>query len=254
MEQQIGFSMPQPEWMTVGIYVRAAQMGTPEYPMRTLEPNLPYHFAPRIGVAYQITPKTVIRSSYGLIWGTKTGSYFLDPARWNVGYGDAAHLLENGTNNGGLTYLYTFSNPMPGNAGYVPYTHNDTALNNALIGTIVARRDGGDYSRPHVNTPAKSPSSTRWAPVEICGLRKLATTRRIGAQAARLPRRRVACAPGCLRQDRIPRKQPATPVPNPFSDIVGPGTFLSTSIARARQTHEVMPLWARINTYGDPIT
>ena len=142
VEQQIGFSMPQPSWMTNGIYGRAAEMGTPEYPGRSLEPDQPYHFAPRIGVAYQLTPKTVIRASYGLMWGTKTGNWFLASARWNVGYGDAARLLQNGTANGGLTYLFSFSNPMPGNAGYVPFTHDITALNAVGDRYLVALRDG----------------------------------------------------------------------------------------------------------------
>jgi hypothetical protein len=41
-------------------------MGTQEYPMRTLEVARPYLFSPRLGVAWQFLPKTVLRAGYGI--------------------------------------------------------------------------------------------------------------------------------------------------------------------------------------------
>jgi hypothetical protein len=52
-------------------------MGTPQYPGHTLEQKFYGHFGPRLGVAYQFLPRTVVRASYGLIWMTTTGNYYL---------------------------------------------------------------------------------------------------------------------------------------------------------------------------------
>ena len=79
-------------------------------------------------------PKTVVRASYGLIWMTKTGSWFMGAARWNVGYGDAARLAQGGSGDGGLTYPLAFSNPMPGERGLHPTNEQFTALNMSVMG------------------------------------------------------------------------------------------------------------------------
>ena len=113
VEAVIGQSLPEPEWMTAGIHGRVAIMGTPEYPMRTLEETHPHHFGPRLGIAYEFLPKTVIRAGYAKFYLTKTGNWQLSSARWNTGYGDSARLPQGGTPDGGLTYPASFSNPMP---------------------------------------------------------------------------------------------------------------------------------------------
>ncbi len=251
VEQQIGLSLPTPQWITNGIHGRVAEMGTPEYPGRSLEPDLPYHFAPRIGVAYQLTPKTVIRSSYGLMWGTKTGNWFLASARWNVGYGDAARLLENGTDNNGLTYLFSFDNPMPGNAGYVPFTHNITALNSAVLGTWWLSETAGLFTPSREHTGQVSiqhelgSGRNTW-------LAELSYNASVGEKL-----------PGWLgigwnelpdAYDKIGYlgSNLLTPVPNPFNDFVGPGNGRSGSTLALGKLFEIMPLWDQITTYGDP--
>ncbi len=129
-----GTNMPAPEWVAKGNYGRAALMGTKEYPGRTLQETLPYHFGPRLGVAYQVVPKTVIRASYGWIWGTSTGSQFLNGSMWNIGYGDLARLVQGGSPDGGLTFPLTFDKPMPNGIGYVPVTKDVNALNQSVMG------------------------------------------------------------------------------------------------------------------------
>ena len=129
-----GTNMPAPDWLTNGIYGRAAMMGTAEYPGRTMQMSLPYHFGPRAGLAYQLAPKTVLRASYGVIWGTSTGSQFLNGSMWNIGYGDLGRLLQGGSPDGGLTFPLTFDRPMPGGTGYVPVTRDITALNKSVLG------------------------------------------------------------------------------------------------------------------------
>jgi hypothetical protein len=124
---------PTPAWITNGIRGRLALMGTNDYPGRYSNASHPFHFSPRAGVAYEFLPRTVLRASYGVNWMTVTGSQYVNSADRNIGFGDAARF--NGTSDNGLTYPLTFSNPMPGGAGYVPFSHNIPALNTAAMGT-----------------------------------------------------------------------------------------------------------------------
>jgi hypothetical protein len=124
---------PTPAWISNGIRGRLALMGTNDYPGRYSTQTHPDHLSPRFGVAYQFLPRTVLRGSYGINWMTVTGSQYVNSADRNIGFGDAARF--NGTSNNGLTYPLSFSNPMPNGAGYVPFSHNITALNVAAMGT-----------------------------------------------------------------------------------------------------------------------
>jgi len=103
-----------------------ALVNTPASPGRTDE-NMPLtDINPRIGVAYRLTDKTVIRAGYGVF-------YLPNDVRWN----DAPHNLFNNTysqtwissvNNQGIIPLNTFSNPFP--TGIVqPFGRNAAAIN-----------------------------------------------------------------------------------------------------------------------------
>jgi hypothetical protein len=133
-QREAGISFPAPEWISKGIYGRAALMGTPSYPGRTLQKSYPYNLAPRFGLAYQVLPRTVIRASYGVVFLTMTGDRFLNSAVDNVGFGDFARVSQDGTPDGGLTYSASFSNPLPGGLGYVPFTRDVDALNLSTLG------------------------------------------------------------------------------------------------------------------------
>ena len=126
-------STPTPAWITNGVRGRAALIGTSDYTGRTSSESHPNHFSPRVGVAYEFLPRTVLRSSYGINWLTVTGSQYVNSADRNIGFGDAARF--NGTSDNGLTYPLTFDNPMPGGAGYVPFSRDINALNIASMGT-----------------------------------------------------------------------------------------------------------------------
>jgi hypothetical protein len=135
VEQQIGQTLPTPSWVTNGaLYGRVAMMGTVDYPERSMMKTHPHQLSPRVGGAYQLTTRTVLRAAWGINYATVTGETFLGGAPNNVGYGDLARLVQGGTNNSGLTYLDTFSNPMPGNSGYVPATKDVNTLNQAILG------------------------------------------------------------------------------------------------------------------------
>jgi Carboxypeptidase regulatory-like domain/TonB-dependent Receptor Plug Domain len=124
---------PTPFWMTNGILGRLALIDTPDYPGTVSQATHPDHFAPRTGVAYEFLRHTVLRASYGINWLTTTGNQLLDSADRNVGFGSVAHI-SSGTGNNGLTYISTFSNPMPNGFGYVSPTTNMTALNYEIEG------------------------------------------------------------------------------------------------------------------------
>ncbi|HEU0142079.1 MAG TPA: TonB-dependent receptor [Bryobacteraceae bacterium] len=133
-QSEAGISFAAPEWISQGIYGRAALMGTADYPGRTIQKNYRYNIAPRIGFAYQALPRTVVRGSYGKVYLTMTGDRFLASAVDNVGFGDFARLSQDGTPDGGLTYPASFSNPLPGGLGYVPFTRDVQELNYSTLG------------------------------------------------------------------------------------------------------------------------
>jgi hypothetical protein len=79
--------------------------------------NYPYAFGPRLGVAYQITPKTVFRAGFGVAYdGTATaatGTASAAPANnfTAPGFGDAAMTLAGGVPS---TYVLPWPNPSAG--------------------------------------------------------------------------------------------------------------------------------------------
>ena len=127
---------PVPAWLTNGYELgRAAILGSKDYPGRSAQQDLWHHFAPRLGFAYQLAPKTVLRGGYAISWLTTTGSYFMNGAPWNLGYGDYARFYQGGTPDLGLTWPYTINNPMPGGLGFIPNTfvkRDENALNQQL--------------------------------------------------------------------------------------------------------------------------
>jgi hypothetical protein len=133
-QREAGITFAAPEWISKGIFGRAALMGTKDYPDRTIQKNYKYNIAPRIGFAYQVLPRTVIRGSYGKVYLTMTGDRFLASAVDNVGFGDFARVSQDGTPDGGLTYPASFRNPLPGGLGYVPFTRDVQALNYSTLG------------------------------------------------------------------------------------------------------------------------
>src|ERR1035437_858950 len=134
--QQAGLSpssTPTPLRMTNGVLGRLCLINTTGCYTGASQASHPDHFSPHTGIAYQFLPHTVLRASYGMNWLTTTGNQLIDSADRNVGFGSVAHI-SSGTGNNGLTYLSTFSNPMPGGFGYVSPTTNMTALNQEIFG------------------------------------------------------------------------------------------------------------------------
>ena len=59
--------LPNPAWLTQGATGRVALIGTPEYPQKNLYTTNVANFAPRLGVSWGITDKTVLHLSAGTV-------------------------------------------------------------------------------------------------------------------------------------------------------------------------------------------
>ena len=113
VEQQIGFSMPEPQWMTNGIHGRMAEMGTPEYPETEpgARPTLPLRPAYRCRLPNysQDRDPQQLRAIVGhqdrkLVHGFRPVEHGLRRCRSSVAERDG---------DGGLTYLFNFPIPCP---------------------------------------------------------------------------------------------------------------------------------------------
>jgi hypothetical protein len=76
-------------------------------------------FAPRLGIAYAFTPRTVIRTSYGIFFNTFGSQYIQGPQGARGNWPFAFPQLQTGLNQGVPTAL--FPNPFSGNPATTPY-------------------------------------------------------------------------------------------------------------------------------------
>jgi hypothetical protein len=99
--------VPTPSWVTNGFPNGALRIAnTPEHPSRRASGYYPWQFAPRLGMAYQINPQTVLRASFGQMFISTTGSsgaYSGDRlklsnganAGWHASNDNMVHLISN---------------------------------------------------------------------------------------------------------------------------------------------------------------
>jgi Carboxypeptidase regulatory-like domain/TonB dependent receptor len=132
----------------------------------------PNNFAPRVGLAYSLTPHTVFRSGFGVYYNVLTLNY-TQAAQTNIPF------LVVGTYEqpAGKIPGFTMSNPFPGSAS-VPanpnaqaYQHTSTPYNLQWNGTVehqlkggvglrasyVGQRNVGQFGTPNINQPLPSP-------------------------------------------------------------------------------------------------
>jgi len=106
-------SVPVPTWVTKGFEKGAIRIAnTPEFPSRSGQTVDPHQFAPRIGIAYKISPKTVFRGSFGRMFLSSSGN---PNAVVSGGAGiatyDAADAGWHASNDGLRHIISTFDNP-----------------------------------------------------------------------------------------------------------------------------------------------
>lgn len=122
---------PAPSWVTNGLPRGAVGItGTSAFPSRIAQNVDSHQFAPRLGLAYQINQKTVVRAYGGMMYLPTTGdagSY--STASSNIPLADAAQSAWHASNDNGQHYLSTWSNPFPLPGDVTTYTRDPQAVN-----------------------------------------------------------------------------------------------------------------------------
>ena len=123
---------PIPEWASRGSFDPGAVMitGTPQFPDRSPQQLSNFQFVPRVGAAYQMNDKTVVRGSFGQMYLPTTGnpnSYAT--SNTNVALSDQAIAGWHASTDGGRTYISTWANPFPLASMYNTYTKDVMTAN-----------------------------------------------------------------------------------------------------------------------------
>jgi hypothetical protein len=103
------------------------------------------NFQPRLGIAYQLDPKTVLRAGYGIFTGP-IGIYYTNTIQ--TGFSQSTPIQA--SLDGGLTYLATNANPFPSGLIAAPGSANGLSTN------LGQQLDVYDQSR-------KNPYAQRWS-------------------------------------------------------------------------------------------
>ena len=82
-------SVVEPAWASAGALPNGmvVKAGTSQYPDHTVTKYHPWQFAPRLGAAYQLTPKTVIRGSFAQMYITTMANPTVNSTDLNVSSG-----------------------------------------------------------------------------------------------------------------------------------------------------------------------
>lgn len=123
---------PVPDWAKTGQFEPGAVMitGTPQFPDRSPQQLSNFQFVPRVGAAYQVNDKTVVRGSFGEMYLPTTGnpnSYATSNA--NVALSDQAIAGWHASTDGGRTYISTWANPFPLASMYNTYSKDVMTAN-----------------------------------------------------------------------------------------------------------------------------
>ncbi len=123
---------PVPEWAQRGSFDPGAVMiaGTPDFPDRSPQHLSNFQFVPRIGAAYQVDQKTVVRASFGKMFLPSTGnpnSYATSNA--NVALSDQAFAGWHASVDGGRHYISTWADPFPLPSMYSSYSKDVMTAN-----------------------------------------------------------------------------------------------------------------------------
>lgn len=191
----------------------------------------PYYraFMPRVGFAYQLTPRTVIRAGYGIFFGM-TGSEFFDVAQ--PGYSQATAVVSSVDT--GQTYVGSISNPLPfglqqpqgASAGLRTYLGRSPAF---------FSRDGRrPYTQRWSYTVQFQPFSRSVIEAGYIGSKTVRLD--VDTQFSPIPREYLSTS---ASRDQAVINYLTTPVANPFLGIAG---FEGSSMATARTVNRAQLL------------
>jgi hypothetical protein len=197
------------------------------------------NFMPRIGLAFQLNDKTVIRSGYGIFYG------FLGQRRGDViQTGFAQNTPLNVSLDNGLTFIETLSNPFQN--GILPAV-------GALAGTATSVGNSITFFNPDPSTPYMQ----RWElgfqrqfgdyVTEVSYVGNRGTHIEVGRNLNATPNQYLSTSP---TRDTARINYLSQPVPNPFAGLLpltASGTFRSNTIARERLLRP-FPQFDAVNT------
>ena len=194
---------------------------TPGHPERGLYPEHYHEFAPRVGVAYRLNDKTVIRTGAGI---------FFPPANLNFPEGPTQAAINYINNvmvssiNSDVTALNTFSNPFPG--GFLDAPGRNPNFNQVLLGV------GGDRF-PQANVPY--PTTLQW---NFTLQRQLPGNTAVEASYVGL--KGTHLSQGSAQIDALPTQDFSqglkleSQVPNPFYGLISNGTLTQPTVELAQ--------------------
>jgi hypothetical protein len=140
---------------------------------------------------------------------------------------------------------------MPGNLGYVKLVRDETLLNDSLIGAWEWAETAGDYTPSREHT-AQVSIQRELGSGRNTWLAEISYNANIGRK---LPGSDYPweALPDAYDKIGYLGANLLTPVANPFDQMFGPNTALSTTTLPMGRLLSLQPLWPQITNYGDPL-
>jgi len=124
-------SIPAPSWVANGMPHGAIQMpNTPEFPSRNFQDINSHQLAPRVGLAYQLDSKTVIRASGNVMYIPTTGdANAYSSSNESLPLGNAGNAGWHTSTDGQRHFISTWQNPFPLPGMVTTYSRNTFLAN-----------------------------------------------------------------------------------------------------------------------------
>lgn len=193
---------------------------TPGHPERGLRPEHFNLFAPRVGLAYRLSDKTVIRTGGGIFFIPANIQFPEGP------YGNVVNYLNNimvNTINSSVTPLNTMSDPYP--TGFLPPPGRDPSFQRLLL--------GGNNRAPLEHAAYGYTAQWNFTVQHQFG-------QGIALEAAYAGLRGIHLPQGSLQQDALPDQylslgsQLQQQVPNPFAGLIANGPLAQPTVQRGQ--------------------
>lgn len=124
-------SIPAPSWVTNGMPNGAIELpNTPDFPSRSFQNVNSHQFAPRLGIAYKLDNKTVLRASGNLMYIPTTGdANGFATANESLPLGNAGNAGWHTSVDGERHFISTWQNPFPLPTMVTNYTRDTLQAN-----------------------------------------------------------------------------------------------------------------------------
>jgi hypothetical protein len=196
------------------------------------------NWQPRLGLAYQINPRTVLRAG----WAIYAVPLLFDYAIFQPGFAQSTPIVV--SNDSGLTYQANLSNPWPG--GVIQPAGNSAGVNTFL---------GQNLNRYTTNLDVRNPQAMRWAVnvqrelfgnwvVEAGYTGNKGYDLTVETDINAVPRQFLSTSD--VRDNAVIANL-SQPVPNPFAGLI-PGTNLNTANIARQQLLRPFPQFTQVQS------